>query len=107
MCPAAQERDHISSIVEPRNPVLCDATSGGAEAALDSLCDLSNTKYTVKLVARIGDGNREKASVISKRVVRQVPKDADGRMALELGPDKRHLELFLTELDQTDVSEAL
>ena len=41
-------------------------------------------------------GEQEQESVILNRVV-YVPRDADGRMAMELGPDQRLVEVLLAE----------
>ena len=68
---------------------------------VNSLRELLKTKYTVKLFAQIGDGDQQQEAVNLNRVVRYVPKDADGRMAMECEPE-RHVDVLLTEWEAAD-----
>ena len=87
-----------------------NAVSGKTDADEDSfhrprqpdLHELLKTKCTVELVAQIGEVDQELEAVILNCVVRYVPRGADGRMAMELGPDQRHVEVPLTEPEPTD-----
>ena len=74
----------------------------GEVGAFDRLHELLKTECTVKLVTGVGGSNREQEAVILNQVVRNVPKVADGRMAVELEPDQRHVEGLLTELKWPD-----
>ena len=66
------------------------------------LQELRKTKCTVNLIAQIGEGDQELEAVILNCVVRYVPRNADGRMAMELGSDERHMAVPLTKPGLTD-----
>ena len=51
---------------------------------------------------KIRNVDPEKEAVTLTRVVRYVPKDADGLMAMELDPDQGHVDVLLTALGLTD-----
>ena len=57
---------------------------------------LLKSKYTVKVVAVIGDGSSQQEAVILNRIVRHVPPNSN-RMAMEIEPDQRHVDILLRE----------
>ena len=58
---------------------------------------LLKSKYTVKVVSVIGDGDLQQEAVILKRIVRYVPPNATNRMAMEIEPNQRHVDILLRE----------
>ena len=58
---------------------------------------LLKSKYTVKVVSVIGDGSSQQEAVILNRIVRYVPPNATNRMAMEIEPDQRHVDILLRE----------
>ena len=58
---------------------------------------LLKSKYTVKVVAVIGDGSSQQEAVILNRIVRNVPPNSTNRMAMEIETDQRHVDILLRE----------
>ena len=58
---------------------------------------LLKSKYTVKVVSVIGDGSLQQEAVILNRIVRYVPPNEPNRMAMEIEPDQRHVDILLRE----------
>ena len=58
---------------------------------------LLKSKYTVKVVSVIGDGGLQQEAVILNRIVRYVPSNEANRMAMEIEPDQRHVDILLRE----------
>ena len=58
---------------------------------------LLKSKYTVKVVSVIGDGSLQQEAVILNRIVRYVPPNEANRMAMEIEPDQRHVDILLRE----------
>ena len=58
---------------------------------------LLKSKYTVKVVSVIGDGSLQQEAVILNRIVRYVPPNKANRMAMEIEPDQRHVDILLRE----------
>ena len=58
---------------------------------------LLKSKYTVKVVSVIGDGSSQQEAVILNRIVRYVPPNKANRMAMEIEPDQRHVDILLRE----------
>ena len=58
---------------------------------------LLKSKYTVKVVSVIGDGSLQQEAVILNRIVRYVPSNEANRMAMEIKPDQRHVDILLRE----------
>ena len=56
----------------------------------------------MKLVAQTGEVEQEQEAAMLNRVARCVSRDAEWRMAMELAPDQRHVEVLLTELGLAD-----
>ena len=56
---------------------------------------LLQSKYTVKVVAVIGDGSSQQEAVILNRIVRYVPPNSTNRMAMEIEPDQRDVDILL------------
>ena len=50
-----------------------------------------------KVVSVIGDGNLQQEAVILNRIVRYVPPNKANRMAMEIEPDQRHVDILLRE----------
>ena len=58
---------------------------------------LLKSKYTVKVVSVIGDGSLQQEAVILNRIVRYMPPNKASRMAMEMEPDQRHVDILLRE----------
>ena len=58
---------------------------------------LLKSKYTVKVVSVIGDGSSQQEALILNRIVRNVQPNATNRMAVEIEPDQRHVDILLRE----------
>ena len=58
---------------------------------------LLKSKFTVKVVSVIGDGRLQEEAVILNRIVRYVPPSKANRMAMEIEPDQRHVDILLRE----------
>ena len=58
---------------------------------------LLKSRYTVKVVSVIGDGSLQQEAVILNRIVRYVPPNKANRMAMEIEPDQRHVDILLRE----------
>ena len=58
---------------------------------------LLKSKYTVKVVSVIGDGNVQQEAVILNRIARYVPQNKSNNMAMEIEPDQRHVDILLRE----------
>ena len=69
------------------------------DLAIDRMYKLLASKYTVKLVACIGDGPEVQEEVILNRIVRYVPVDETGMEVMELEGDQRHAELIVEQLE--------
>ena len=52
----------------------------------------------VEQLLRIGDGSLQQEAVILNRIVRYVPPNKANRMAMEIEPDQRHVDILLREL---------
>ena len=57
---------------------------------------LPKSKYTVNVVAVIGDGSSQQEVVILNRLVRYVPPNATNRIAMEID-NQRHVDILLRE----------
>ena len=58
---------------------------------------LLKSKYTVNVISVIGDGDLQLEAVILNRIVRYVPSNEANRMAMEIEPDQRHVDILLRE----------
>ena len=58
---------------------------------------LLKSKYTVQVVSVIGDGSLQQEAVIRNRFVRYVPQNKSNKMAMEIEPDQRHVDILLRE----------
>ena len=58
---------------------------------------LLKSKYTVKVVSVIGDGSLQQEAVILNRIVSYVPQNKANKMAMEIEPDQRHVDILLRE----------
>ena len=58
---------------------------------------LLKSKYKVKVVSVIGDGSLQQEAVILNRIVRYVPQNKSNKMAMEIEPDQRHVDILLRE----------
>ena len=58
---------------------------------------LLKSKYTVKVVSVISHGSLQQEAVILNRIVRYVPSNEANRMATEIEPDQRHVDILLRE----------
>ena len=58
---------------------------------------LLKSNYTVKMVSVIGHGSLQQEAVILNRIVRYVPQNKSNRMAMEIEPDQRHVDILLRE----------
>ena len=58
---------------------------------------LLKSKYTVKVISVIGDGELQQEAVILNRIVRYVPSNEANKMAMEIEPDQRHVDILLRE----------
>ena len=56
------------------------------------------SKYTVKVVSVIGDGSLQQEAVFLNRIVRYVLPNEANRMAMEIEPDQRHVDILLRSM---------
>jgi len=67
------------------------------EDAVQDMHRLLGSKYTVKLMAKIGEGDQVQEAVILNRIVRYVPRNEHGKMQMEIEADQRHVEVLIQE----------
>ena len=65
------------------------------DGEIKALEQLLKSKYTVKVVSVIGDGSLLQEAVILNRIVRYVPRNTAHRVAMEIEPDQRHVDILL------------
>ena len=65
----------------------------GDATTVNTLHELLKTKNTAKLSAHTQERHQEQEAVTLHRAVRNVPKDADVRVATKLVPDQRHVDV--------------
>ena len=86
LCSRMQDRVKCSGVVESGGAVFCHATLGGAEDL-----DVSHG-----IAERVQDGagsvDRALRQMMLNWLVRYVTRDSDVRMAMELEPDRRHVD---------------
>ena len=68
------------------------SSSGGHENAVRNFKLLLSSKCTAKTMAIVGEGDREQEAVTLNRVIRYVPRNENGLMAMEVEGDARHAE---------------
>ena len=70
----------------------------GDEDAIAHMYKTLGSKYTVKMLANFGGEDVVVETVVLNRVVRYVPKGPNGKQAMELEADQRHVEVLIEEL---------
>ena len=68
------------------------------EDAISHMDSLLKSKYTVKMLANMGDGDKVEEAVVLNRVIRYVPCGPNGKEVMELEADQRHVEVIVEEL---------